>query len=129
MPLLLSERSLLRLSFVLLTTLSTLGCDLPTKPTAVCLLILYMKPPSPTSATVHVGESFVGTAGAEWGDCAPAPPAHFRWRSSDSLTATVTPVDSMRASITGVRAGSADIAPIYESSGSQLMPIHVVVQP
>ena len=113
----------------MLTTLSTLGCAHRTEPTAVCILILTVTPPSPTSATIQVGESFVGTAGAEWGPCNPKPPAHFRWKSSDSLTASVTPLDTMRATITGLRAGSGVVSPVYDFTGQTIAGINVVVQP
>lgn len=51
---------------------------------------------------------------------APAAGADFVWKVSDSSVVSATPIDSIHASIQGLRPGTATVTPMYKSTRETL---------
>jgi hypothetical protein len=121
------ERRLLLMASI---ALAAIACT--HHPTEVCAGLELEGQSTPDSASIRIGESFIATAGAEYGICAgqpsQPPAARFNWKSSDTTIVAIAPIDSNHARVTGLLVGSTYVTPTYQASGQAVPSIHVVVR-
>jgi hypothetical protein len=114
----------------MLVTIASFGC---TEPTSVCAGLERAAPTLPDTTTIKVGTSDIVVAGQGYGICLGEPehppPRAYWWNTSDSTVVAVTPIDSIRARITGLRTGKATVTPEYRAGGDRLSSVDVTVVP
>ncbi|HXT16162.1 MAG TPA: hypothetical protein VN706_11070 [Gemmatimonadaceae bacterium] len=98
-------------------------------PVTVCGGVEVIGLTIPDTTTIKMGASTLAIAGDDYGTCSPRPARDFIWSVSDSTVVSVTPLDSVIASIHALRPGHAAITPRYRASGIPVPSVGVTVVP
>lgn len=84
---------------------------------AICGGLEYLGRTQPDTTTIKVGAATIAIAGQAYGTCGAPPARDYIWQISDSSIVAVTPIDSIHASILGLRPGRATVRPAYRAGG------------